>query len=200
MTELLAKPVPLDLLLPLRKGSPMSDWEHRVIESLPASHPEPGRWLWALEDTRRRTRAALEGLTQDEIDWMPPGLTNSIGTLLYHTALIETDYLCCDILGMDDYFPELMALLPYADRDIDGNLIPVAGIPLSEHLARLDTIRTQFIASVSQLNAEQFDEARSLPEYGYDISPAWTLHHLMQHEAEHRGEIMMIRSLYKARS
>ncbi len=177
----------------------MSDWEHRVIEPLPATHPELGRWLWALEDTRRRTRAALEGLTQDELDWTPPGLANSIGTLLNHIALIETDYLCCDILGMEDYFPDLMLLIPGPDRAENGNLTVVAGIPLSQHLASFDTVRSQFLASVSDLSAEQLGAARSFPEWNYDISPAWTLHHLMQHEAEHRGEIMMIRSLYKSR-
>jgi hypothetical protein len=27
-----------------------------------------------------------------------------------------------------------------------------------------------------------------------DITPEWTLHHLMQHEAEHRGEIESLRA------
>ena len=33
----------------------MSDREQRVIVPLDASHPELGRWLWAMEDTRART-------------------------------------------------------------------------------------------------------------------------------------------------
>jgi uncharacterized damage-inducible protein DinB len=178
----------------------MNNWQHRVIEPLPASHPELGRWLWALEDTRRRTRKALEGLSQEEIDWTPPGLVNSIGSLLYHIALIELDYLCCDILGMEDYYPELMELFPSPDRDENGNLSVVSGIALPEHLERLARVRSQFLGIVSQLSAEQLLEPRSLPEYNYDISPAWTLHHLMQHEAEHRGEISTIRTLYRVRT
>lgn len=27
----------------------------------------------------------------------------------------------------------------------------------------------------------------------YDITPEWALYHLMQHEAEHRGQIMELR-------
>jgi uncharacterized damage-inducible protein DinB len=34
---------------------------------------------------------------------------------------------------------------------------------------------------------DEFSRPRSLP--AYDVSPAWVLHHLAQHEAEHRGEI-----------
>lgn len=91
--------------------------KQRTIDPLPASHPELGRWLWALEDTRRRTLEALDGIAQEEIDWTLPGLDNVIGTLLYHIALIKADYLCIDILRMGDYLPDLKALLPHPGRD-----------------------------------------------------------------------------------
>jgi uncharacterized damage-inducible protein DinB len=177
----------------------MTQREQRTIGPLPASHPELGRWLWALEDTRRRTLEALDGITRDELDWTPPGLANSISTLLYHTALIETDYLCIDILGMDDYFPDLKALLPVPDRNEAGELVAVTGVALQDHLSRLATIRTRFLDRVSSLSPEQMAIPREFPAWNYDISPEWTLHHLMQHEAEHRGEIVTIRTLYKAR-
>jgi uncharacterized damage-inducible protein DinB len=38
---------------------------------------------------------------------------------------------------------------------------------------------------------------RVLPEY--DVAPGFVLHHLMQHEAEHRGEIGMLRALANQR-
>ena len=176
----------------------MPDLDQRVITPFPASHPELGRWLWALEDTRRRTLDAVDGVTPEELDWTPAGLDNSIGTLLYHIALIETDYLCVDILGMEDYFPDLMTLLQFSDRDEAGELSVVTGVSLENHLARLATVRARFLEHVSTLTAEQLATARALPEWNYDISPAWTLHHLMQHEAEHRGEINSLRALFRA--
>jgi uncharacterized damage-inducible protein DinB len=142
----------------------MTDLDQRVITPLPASHPELGRWLWALEDTRRRTLEAVEGVTQEELDWTPAGLANSIGTLLYHIALIETDYLCVDILGMEDYFPDLMTLLQFSDRDEAGELSVVTGVSLENHLARLATVRARFLEHVSTLTAEQLATARALPE------------------------------------
>ncbi len=172
----------------------MSNLEQRLIAPLPASHPELGRWLWALEDTRARTKAAVAGLDQDTLDWTAPGVGNSIGSLLYHLALIEFDYLYADILG-EDYPAGAETLLPWDDRDGAGRLWVVTGVPLDDHLARLDEVRRQVIARVSVLDAEQMASARTLPEYGYVISPAWTLHHLMQHEAEHRGQIAAIRTL-----
>jgi hypothetical protein len=40
------------------------------------------------------------------------------------------------------------------------------------------------------MTAEDLHRVRTLPQY--DVSPAWVLHHLSQHEAEHRGEIESI--------
>jgi uncharacterized damage-inducible protein DinB len=172
----------------------MTDLEQRIIRPLPASHPELGRWLWALEDTRARTKAAVAGLDGEALDWSGPGVENGIGSLLYHIALIEFDYLYADILG-EDYPAGAEALLPWPDRDDVGHLSIVEGVSLADHLARLDTVRRDFIQRVSALTAGQLASERELPESRHVISPAWTLHHLMQHEAEHRGQILMIRAL-----
>jgi uncharacterized damage-inducible protein DinB len=181
-------------------GSHMAEWENRVITPLSATHPDLGRWLWAMEDTRARTKSAVEGVSQEDLDSTVPGVENSIGTLLYHIALIEADYLCDDILGMEDYFEDLRLLLQIPDRDDQGQLFGVTGVPLAEHLTRLDIVRTRLLEVMSSMTVEQFRRARSLPQSSYDISPEWTLHHLMQHEGEHRGQIMAIREMLKAGS
>jgi uncharacterized damage-inducible protein DinB len=36
-----------------------------------------------------------------------------------------------------------------------------------------------------------FRRLRHLPKY--DVSPEWVLHHLLQHEAEHRGQINLLK-------
>jgi uncharacterized damage-inducible protein DinB len=175
----------------------MTDFEQRVIVPLDASHPELGRWLWAMEDTRARTKEAVDGLDQAALDWAGPGVENSIGSLLYHIALIEFDYLYVDILG-EGYPAGSEALLPFGDRDGDGHLTVVPGVSLADHLARLNEVRRQLLERVATLDAQELATARDLAEYGYEITPAWTLHHLMQHEAEHRGQILAIRTLQGA--
>ena len=172
----------------------MTDREQRIITPLDASHPELGRWLWALEDTRARTKGAVAGLDQAALDWRGPGVDNAIGTLLYHIALIEFDYLYADILR-EDYPAGAEEMLPFDDRDGEGNLTVVSGVSLEDHLARLDRIRADFLRLVAPLDADALARSRFLPDSNYEISPAWTLHHLMQHEAEHRGQILAIRTL-----
>ncbi|HYI24669.1 MAG TPA: DinB family protein [Thermomicrobiales bacterium] len=176
----------------------MAELTDRIIVPIDASHPELGRWLWALEDTRARTKEALVGLGQESLDWTAPGVENSIGSLLYHIALIEGAYLYGDILGMVEYpawldEPEAFAI---PDRDDAGRLSVVSGVSLDAHLARLDRIRVELLRLVAPLTAEQLATPRYFAEENYDVSPAWVLHHLMQHEAEHRGQIAAIRALH----
>jgi uncharacterized damage-inducible protein DinB len=114
------------------------------------------------------------------------GVENAIGSLLYHIALIEADYLYADILGVE-YPTWLDDAFPWPDRDDNGHLVVVNGVKLGDHLARLQRVREAFVSLVAPLSPEQLAASRFLPEANYEISPAWTLHHLMQHEAEHRA-------------
>ena len=62
-----------------------------LIHTLPGYDTEIGRWLWALEDTRHRTKHTLGDLDGTTLDWLAPITGLSVGTLLYHIAAIEID-------------------------------------------------------------------------------------------------------------
>ncbi|MCB0062025.1 MAG: DinB family protein, partial [Caldilineaceae bacterium] len=164
--------------------------------------PEPGidptvaRWLWLLTDARKRTLEGLDGMTDRVVNWMPPNDGSNhgghnIGSLLYHMALIELDWLYVEILEQPAYDEQVSALLPYSDRDANGHLTVVNHESLQTHLARLAAGRQLLVAALQQMRAEEFYRVRHLD--AYDVTPEWVLHHLMQHEAEHRGEILEIR-------
>lgn len=101
----------------------------RTVTPHSATDDTIGRWLWALDDSRERTKRLVAGLTLRQLDTVPTGLTNSIGTLLYHIALIEADYLCVDVLGMkEDTLLEELLTLPLDVRDERDRLCVMAGI------------------------------------------------------------------------
>ena len=161
-----------------------------IVEPAPGEDAGIGRWLWAVEDARRRTGEELEHLTPPVIDWRPPEEEVSIGSVLYHMAVIEADWLYVEVL--EEPFPEAVtALFPYGVRDEAGRLVLAEGESLEAHLGRLAAVRSRLLAAYRGMDPDEFRRARALPEY--DVTPEWVLHHLMQHEAEHRSQIGRLR-------
>jgi uncharacterized damage-inducible protein DinB len=170
--------------------------DQRIIVP-PEDYPsEVAGWVWMLADARQRTEQSLAGLSDEAINQRPPGGGNSIAMLLYHLAAIEMSYLYEDMLGVG-WAPELDALLSYNVRDDEGQLAEVGEESLANHLARLDATRALTLRVVRGLAAGELRRARAVGEPGqpvrYVITPEWILHHILQHEAEHRGQIGMLR-------
>ena len=161
-----------------------------------ADDPEVGRWLSALEDARRDTLRELEPVTDAMLDERPAGLLNSIGTLVYHIALVEASWLLDDIYEGDPGPDWLRELLPFEDRDGTGRLIRVEGEPMASHLARLSRVRAYLLERLRPMSNADFHTVRHLERY--DAAPDWCLHHLLQHEAEHRAHIAYLRDLLTA--
>ena len=92
-----------------------------ILSPVPCDAPEIGVWLAALSDCRARTHKAIAGIRNDELEWVCPLSTNTIGTLLYHVAAIELDWLYSEILEQE--FPgDLSSWFPHDVRDSEGNL------------------------------------------------------------------------------
>lgn len=156
-----------------------------VLGELPPYAPEIGRWIWALQDVRRVTLERIAGIAPPALDLAPQD-ANTIGTLLYHIALIEADWLYVEALGQE--FPsELVALFPHDVRDQTGRLTPVPGVGIDEHLARLDTVRRHLLQGFSGMSVQEFRWPRQVSDV--IVTPEWVLYHLVEHEAEHRGQI-----------
>ena len=172
--------------------------EREVLALQPvADDPEVGRWLSAMEDARRDTLKELDGVPDEAVDWRPDGAHNTIGTLLYHIATVEAGWLLIDILGPEGepWMPRARELLPVDDRDVDGRLMVVEGESLQQHLDRLAAVRELFLELMRPLTNEEFHRIRVRDEY--DVAADWTVHHLLQHEAEHRAQIAALREAYR---
>jgi uncharacterized damage-inducible protein DinB len=166
-----------------------------------ADDPEVGRWLAALEDGRADTLLELRGVTPEMVDWYPDAPMNSIGSLLYHVALVEASWVTEEILG-DPEAADLQPLLPWPDREGPGeggqrHLTRIDGQALEEHVARLAAIRAYVLDKLRPMTNDDFHRIRSLERY--DVAPDWALHHIIQHEAEHRAHIAWLRDTYPHR-
>lgn len=157
------------------------------VHTLPSYEPTIGRDLWRLQEGRERTLEVARNLSENVLDRETAGSRNTTGTLLYHLAAIEADWLYTEVL--ETPFPEpILALFPFDVRDASGRLTPVKGVSLEAHLARLEVVRQWLLSAFQGLTLEDYRRARTLPDY--DVTPEWVLHHLLQHEALHRGQIL----------
>ena len=144
-----------------------------VIQPLQCRSPEIGHWLWALEDTRRRSLSSLQGIEADDleiIDWVSPINGNSIGTLLYHVAAIEASWLYEEVLG-EDFPTDIQMLLPWDVRDSKAKLTTIKGHKLGAHLNRLEQVRAKLRLSYSNMTLNEFRQPRQLPDY--DVTPEY---------------------------
>jgi hypothetical protein len=148
--------------------------------------------LWALEDVRRITGRVVAGVDAVTLDWRgPDGTENSIGSLLYHVALVEMDWLFCDVLG--EAFPdEVAAELPFEMRS-GGGLTHVGNVSLEDHLARLERMRGVFLARRQGMTLDDFRRVRAPDGEDYEVTAEWTVYHLVEHEAGHAYQMRSLK-------
>ncbi len=171
----------------------------RHLAPTPGFDPLAGRLVTMLADTRRRLHRDLEGLAPDELDRLPGWGPNSIGTLLYHIAAIELDWTFADLLGRSDgEFPDGTAeWFPVDVREDGGRLMPVVD-PLERHMERLEWVRQHLLETIRAMSDDDLDRTYNEGDPDQEVGGAWILHHLMQHEAEHRGQIGEIKLALRA--
>lgn len=168
------------------------------LTSVEGFTPAVGRFVAMLEDTRARLRRDLEDLDEAYLDRGLPWSPNAIGTLLYHVAAIELDWTFADILESDEFPEGTEDWFPVDVRDSDGRLSLVVE-PLQRHLDRLDWVRGHLVAALRGLTDADLDRVVTNAADGSTNGIGWILQHLMQHEAEHRGQIGEIRVALRSR-
>lgn len=160
---------------------------HSEIDRPDGYAPGVGALLAMMEDCRERTLRLVASLDAARIDDPTPWHGNTAGSLLYHVAAIELDWLYAEIMAKD--FPEeVLSWFPHEVREKDGRLTPVLGEPLERHLDRLAAVRERMREELRSLTDDDLQAVRKT-DGGRTVTPEWVFHHLMQHEAEHRGQL-----------
>ncbi|WP_417377054.1 DinB family protein [Gimesia maris] len=160
------------------------------IDPLEARDPEIGRWLWALAEVRQRMLRLVQDCDLQLLDWRgPDGRENSIGSLLYHIAIVELSWLYLDLLRQE-FPPEVNELLPIPMADEEGNVSQVSDMSLTEHLNRLHATREIAFSIFQKMDLPEWRRLRPpVNEQNYETTPEWAIFHLIEHEAGHAFQI-----------
>jgi uncharacterized damage-inducible protein DinB len=168
-----------------------------AIDLEPASGyvPQIGLFLAQMENVRLGTKRYVEGLTPLQLAWHPNPAVESIGTLLLHIAAVEFSWV------LEDIFKRPMGREWEIAFPIRAGIPQVSGQPLEHFVDKLDAVRGEVRSALATLADSDLDRAivpqdagNSEPQIpGYTVR--WILHHLVEHEAHHRGQIAMMKRL-----
>ena len=114
----------------------MTTRQRLILTPAPATAPEVSALLAELHEERARTLKTVGRIV--DLDAVNVG-RHSAGTLLYHVALIELDWLYADVLekSEDDFPAEARDWFPLDAREEEGHLSAVTGEPLERHLRQV---------------------------------------------------------------
>lgn len=179
----------------------MTDNSEMVIlqaDPLEDCDPSVGLALWVLQDARRRTLGELEDLREEWLDLVPPMGHNTLRSILYHMGSTEVHWLYTVL--QQEPPANMKALFPDDDRDDVGNLAKLTGESLDTYLEKMALARQHFIDIYKTMSAEEFHKLRPIIHWTgetHHITPERVLYHLVNHDAEHRGELVMIIQHFK---
>ncbi len=165
------------------------------------------RFVWQLDEQRRRLTEDTRGLTPADLEWQSAPGMNTIGMLLAHIAFAEANLAQVGLNGEVTGHPHDVIGITEADEGMPL----VSGAPPAPALAGKDL--AFFDAALASAREHTRTIARTLSDADLmaDVvrpprpdgtqrvfNKGWVLYHLLEHEAGHHGQINLLRHLQRA--
>ncbi len=160
-----------------------------------ACQPDIGLLAAVLQDGTREWRWELEGVTEDAIVWQPFPGGHSIGALMFHIIEAEAYWVEMVCMGLPEdraLFEELMSEHIKQD-EIQWPTPPRK--PISYYFELHDEVRSNMLKHIETLQEPAAIRARE----DHDVTVRWVLGHIIQHEAYHGGQIILLNEMFKRR-
>ncbi len=172
--------------------------EQQTLESNPNFPTEIGFYISGMEEVREQLRKAVKGLSDEEVAAKLTPNTHSIGQLILHNAEAEWWWLKCVV----------------AEKELDEEEAKREahwGVLLDEDFASKNYSAEFCIEEVDRVRKTCLEVLKGFSDdvlekyFGWDKddgirvekSLRWILHHLIDHEAQHKGQMLMLKRLLK---
>ncbi len=156
--------------------------------------------LAMFDDARATTLQRISDLSVEELHWQYDEGWNSISVLLEH--IISCSHYFRIWLFEKREFTEEEEKVVKPGKEM-GKYIPeliAKNKGLDYYIAELAVSRKQMNEAISKLTKEEFFERIEGYSEETGTNLAWVLYHVVEDEVHHRGQISMIRKLFKARN
>ncbi len=167
----------------------------KVLHPAPGMSPQIAFYFGAMEEVREQLRAAVHELSDEALGRLAFSGAHSIGALALHIGEAEWWWMHCVISGHKLTAEDKVAAYWDVLKDPEG--FGSKRYSAEFCLREIDRIRSQtrnIVSSFGDIDLERifsFERGGTIHEY----SLRWILHHLIDHEAQHKGQILMLRRL-----
>lgn len=175
--------------------------ERHVLEPAQGVSNEIGFYLSEMADVRAQLREAVSDLTQEQTRARAVEGAHSIGALVLHIG--EAEWFWMEMVITGHKLTDEDRARPFWDVLKDREKFDRLNLSSQECLRIVDEIRDETRARLSSFRDDQLDEASIRSErrgQQYEFSLRWILHHLIDHEAQHKGQILMLKRLLTGRT
>ncbi|REJ79460.1 MAG: DinB family protein [Acidobacteria bacterium] len=165
-----------------------------TLEPTEGVAPGIGYYLAGMEEVRAQLRDAVKDLPDDVAHARLMPETHTIAGLILHCGEAEWWWIQCVVNGrpIDD---ELKATTFWDVLD-DGN--EPEGMSATECIAEIDGITAKtrdLLSAFTDSDLDRYFLKERSNGVKIEKSLRWILHHLIDHEAQHKGQILMLKRL-----
>ena len=167
----------------------------RVLTPHPGLSTGIGYYLGGMEEVRNQVNVAVKNISDDAIG-RPAFLgAHSIGALALHIGEAEWFYMQMVVSGHQLTEEDRQA--PYWDVLDDVDKVARNGYTTEFCLKEIEKIRNQTRDVLFSYNDKDLERVISFERNGEttEYNLRWILHHLLDHEAQHKGQIFMLKRL-----
>ena|SRR2546425_3242618 len=167
----------------------------RVLSPAAGVPREIGLSLDGMDEVREQLCAAVSGMSTADIGRCAVSGAHSIGALVLHIAEAEWWWMQC-IVSKHKLTDE-DARAPFWDVLKEPGRVANNGYSAEFCLHEAARIRAQTRDVLARFVDDDLDRVFTFERDGntYDLNLRWILHHLIDHEAQHKGQILMLKRL-----
>ena len=166
-----------------------------ILTPAPGVTPGIGFYLSGMEEVREQVRKAVENLSGQNLT-RPAFLgAHATGALTLHIGEAEWWWIQCVVSGHELTDADRQA--PYWDVLEDPESFESKGYTAEFCLQEIDKIRILTKESLASFKDNDLERIFSFErgDKTHEHSLRWILHHLIDHEAQHKGQIMLLKRL-----
>jgi uncharacterized damage-inducible protein DinB len=128
-----------------------------------------------LRGTRRRSRRIWQAIPEEKSRWRPEGAVLTVAEVVQHVA--EADQFWMNAIRGDLY------------RDVAESVAPA--VSLAREIEIAEARRAELLDWISALPPEEFERVVEIAKYHVRQQVAFILSRLADHEAHHRGQLIV---------